>query len=161
MKNIKNRFYLLILSLLVVAACTEFDDTLPDQFTSDVIVPGTQTGGGDDAVAPADGLSGAYAQLRSAGTANHGGYFSVQGLPSDEMLIAAKGGDWFDGGVLIQLHRHTYTPLHGFINGTWVQTYAAINAANELLVTLDANQTAQVRALRAYFIGDYLICMDR
>lgn len=152
MKNIKNRFYLLLLSLLSLVACTEFDESLPDQFTSDVIVPGTQTGGGDDAVAPADGLSGAYAQLRSAGTANHGGYFAVQGLPSDEMLIAAKGGDWFDGGVLIQLHRHTYTPSHDFINGTWVQTYAAINAANELLVTsLDANQAAQVRALRAYF----------
>lgn len=151
-KNIKNRFYLLLLSLFSLVACTEFDDTLPDQFTTDVNVSGTQTGGGDDAVAPADGLSGAYTQLRSAGTANHGGYFSVQGIPSDEMLIAAKGGDWFDGGILIQLHRHTYTPSHDFINGTWVQTYAAINSANELLAeSLDLNQEAQIKALRAYF----------
>lgn len=152
MKNIKNRLYLLLLPLLTIVACTEFDDTLPGQFTTDINVPGIQTGGGDDAVAPGDGLTGAYAQLRNAGTANHGGYFAVQGLPSDEMLIAAKGGDWFDGGILIQLHRHTYTPSHGFINGTWVQTYAAINAANELLAgSLDANQAAQVKALRAYF----------
>lgn len=76
----------------------------------------------------------------------------MQGLPSDEMLIAAKGGDWFDGGILIQLHRHTYTPSHDFVNGTWVQIYAAINAANESLAgALDVNQTAQIKALRAYF----------
>lgn len=149
----KNKlFFTSLFALLLIVACTEFDESLPGEFTEDVNVSGIQTGGGDDAVAPGDGLSGPYSQLRSAGTANHGGYFSVQGLPSDEMLIGAKGGDWFDGGVLIQLHRHTYTPSHGFINGTWVQTYAAINSANESLAgSLDANQTAQLRALRAYF----------
>lgn len=151
---IKNKLFLTSLfALLLLSACTDFDDTLPGQFTTDINEPGIQTGGGDDSTEAGDGLVGPYSQLRSAGTANHGGYFSVQGLPSDEMLIGAKGGDWFDGGVLIQLHRHSYTPSHGFINGTWVQTYAAINASNELLATndLDENQTAQIRSLRAYF----------
>ena len=63
--------------------------------------------------------------------------------------------DW-----LIQLHQHTYGPTHDFINGTWSQTYGAINTVNELIeydpgdpddVELDANQLAQARALRAYF----------
>ena len=142
--------YVSLLALLTVLACTEFDESLPSEFTQDVSIPGIASG--DSGGGGSDALSGAYSQLRNAGTANHGGYFSIQGIPSDEMLIGAKGGDWFDGGVLIQLHQHTYTPSHGFINGTWVQTYSAINSANELLAgNLDISQTAQIRALRAYF----------
>lgn len=117
----KNKLYFTsLLALLVIVACTEFDDTLPGEFTKDISPSSpAATDDGDSAVEPTDGLAGAYFQLREAGSANHGGYFTVQELPSDEMLIAQKGGDWFDGGILIQLHRHTYDPSHEQINGTW------------------------------------------
>ena len=62
-------------------------------------------------------MSGAFGELRGAGTANHGGYYSIQEITTDEMAIAAKGGDWFDGGILIELHQHTYGPTHAFVNG--------------------------------------------
>ena len=39
----------------------------------------------------------------------------------------------FDGGILIELHRHTYTPGHAFINNAWTGSYNAINTCNELI----------------------------
>lgn len=57
-----------------------------------------------------------FQKLRSAGTANHGSYYSIQEITSDEMVICAKGGDWYDGGILVDLHQHTYKPTHDMIN---------------------------------------------
>lgn len=134
--------------LLMASACTDLEENLKGDITTDISIPGLPGGGGG----ASDVLGAAFAGLRT-GTANHGSYYSVQEITSDEMCIAAKGGDWFDGGILIELHRHTYTPGHTFIRDTWNNTYGAINTCNELLAgtTLDENQRAQTRALRAYF----------
>ncbi|MDB9835381.1 RagB/SusD family nutrient uptake outer membrane protein [Flavobacteriaceae bacterium] len=152
MKNTFIKYVWSTAVLLFVFSCTDLDSELRGEFVGnidDINLPGVQTGSGGTT---SDALSGPYSQLRNSGTANHGGYFSVQGITSDEMLIGAKGGDWFDGGVLVQLHEHSYTPSHGFINGTWTQQYAAINSCNELLASeLGAGETAQIKALRAYF----------
>lgn len=136
------------LALFAIQSCTDLEENLVGDITEDISIDGIDIGdqgsGGP--------LSAAYGSLRNAGTANHGGYYSVQEIPSDEMCIAAKGGDWFDGGILIELHQHTYGPTHAFVNGTWVQTYAAIATVNEALQRdLDANNIAQARALRAYY----------
>lgn len=152
---IKNTKILIFAGLLVGAsACTDLKEELKTEITSDISIPGIARGVGADAsTPPPDALDGAYGQLRDAGTANHGGYYSVQEITSDEQCIGAKGGDWFDGGILIELHKHTYTPTHAFLNGTWGATYTAINACNELLAktTLSDNEKAQMKALRAYF----------
>jgi hypothetical protein len=145
-----NKFLVLPVLLLVISGCTNLDEELKGDIVKDISIPGISVGGDTGG---SDVLGAAYAGLRNTGTANHGGYYSVQTITSDEQCIAAKGGDWFDGGILIELHRHTYTPGHAFINGTWGAHYGAINTCNELLARsdLDANQIAQVRALRAYF----------
>ena len=146
-----NKFSKIIIAFAAIFAihsCTDLEEDLVGDVTTDIAVPGIDPGGS----ATGGVLSGAYAELRNAGTANHGGYYSIQELPSDEMVICAKGGDWFDGGILIELHQHTYGATHDFINGTWTQTYGAINTVNELLAgDLDDNSKAQARALRAYF----------
>lgn len=140
----------LIFSVLLTFSCTDLQEDLVGDVTSDISIAGISTGGAGGA---GDALSGAFGQLRSSGSANHFSYYSAQELPSDEMLIAAKGGDWFDGGVLIQMHQHTYDPTNGIINNTWNGQYGGINTCNELLAGggLDANGEAQIRALRAYF----------
>ncbi len=134
--------------LLMASACTDLEENLKGDITTDISVAGLPDGetGGSDV------LGAAFAGLR-IGTANHGSYYSVQEITSDEMCIAAKGGDWFDGGILVELHRQTYTPGHAFIRDTWNNTYGAINTCNELLAgtSIDDNQRAQTRALRAYF----------
>ena len=150
MKNFKKYFFLPCL-VLMLSGCTDLEETLNGTVTEDITVAGVPIS--EPEPVPASGpLDAAYGELRGAGTANHGGYYSVQELTSDEMLIGAKGGDWFDGGILIELHRHTYTPGHAFVNNTWVGTYNAINTCNELIAgSLDADNMAQARVLRAYY----------
>ncbi len=155
-----NKFSKIIFAVAVIFAiqsCTDLEEDLIGDVTTDISVDGINTGGPEGGGGP---LSGAYAELRSSGTAFHSGYYSVQEITSDEMVICAKGGDWFDGGILIELHQHSYGPTHGFVNNTWTQTYGAINTVNEVLdgdPVLDANQESQARALRAYF---YLRLLD-
>ena len=69
------------------------------------------------------------------------------------MVVTTKGGDWYDGGWLIDFHKHQYKSTNPSVNNNWNSHYGAVNACNELLAggSLDANGTAQIRALRAYF----------
>lgn len=97
-------------------------------------------------------LETAYGTLFNSGTANHGSYFSIQGVSSDEMAIPAKGGDWFDGGIWIDMHRHTYTPSNGPLNGTWVAQYNAINEVNTALEGQTEQQFLnELKVLRAFY----------
>ena len=145
-----NKFnFSIVASLLLVFACTDLDEELKGEITSDINIEGISTGGSGGG---GDALTAAFTALRNAGTANHGGYFSLQALASDETLIAAKGGDWYDGGVLVELHKHTFAASNGFINGSWTQQYSGINTTNELLASdVDAASKAQLRVLRAFF----------
>lgn len=149
MKNKFSKVLLALMAIFVIQACTDLEETLVGDVTTDIVVDGVDTGGGG---AGGGALSAAYGGLRGAGTANHGSYYAIQEITSDEMVIGAKGGDWFDGGILIDLHQHTYNGTHAFLNNTWNGHYGAINTVNEVLNggSLDANQTAQARALRAY-----------
>lgn len=135
--------------VLGLAACTDLSETLEGDITEVISVEGF-----DDPNNPTSGgpLDGAYAKLRD-GSAGHSGIYSIQELTTDEMVIAAKGGDWFDGGILVQLHQHTYTPVHGFIENAWNHAYSGIAECNNLLENpdLEASQIAQLRALRAFF----------
>jgi len=144
--NNKFKFIMALLVLTLPFSCTDLEEDLVGDITQDINIPGIDTGG-------SSGGGGIYATLRNAGTANHGGYYSVQEITTDEMAICAKGGDWFDGGILIELHQHTYGPTHAFVNGTWTQIYGAINTCNESVNNpeLSENQVAQARALRAYY----------
>ena len=108
-------------------------------------------GGGADSAGP-------YSKLRD-GSAGHFGHFSAQTLPSDEAWIATKGGDWFDGGILIDLHKHNFLANNGIIGNTWNQAYGGINAVNDALADADADGTKQLRTVRAYFYIDYWISM--
>ncbi len=81
------------------------------------------------------------------------------------MIIPQRGGDWGDGNIWKDLHRHEWRPTLGFINDAWVQLYEGVARANSVLFELGkAEQTplvktfiAEVRVLRAYF---YFYLMD-
>ena len=149
MKNKFSKIFIALMAVFAIQACTDLEENLIGDVTTDIVVDGVDTGGSGGG---GGALSAAYGGLRDAGTANHGSYYSIQEITSDEMVIGAKGGDWFDGGILIDLHQHTYGATHAFLNNTWNGHYGAINTVNEVLAGggLDANQTAQAQALRAY-----------
>jgi hypothetical protein len=152
-KKMKTKYisYLVLLGLFVIGySCTDLEEVLVGEVTDEVIKAGTGGGGGGGGAG--DVLAGPFSKLRD-GTANHGGYFSVQGVSSDMMAVTQKGGDWYDGGIWIDMHRHTWTPANGAFNSTWGQLYGGINECNTQLgaAGISANQKAQLRALRAYF----------
>jgi len=156
MKNKFSKILIAVMAVFAIQACTDLEENLIGDVTTDISVAGVNTGGGSS-----DGglLGAAYGGLRDAGTANHSSYYSIQEITTDEMVIGTKGGDWFDGGILIDLHQHTYGATHAFLNNAWTGHYGAINTVNEVLASgnLDANQTSQAKALRALF---YLRLMD-
>jgi len=147
----KRYIKLILLSTVLVAfSCTDLEDELEDSFEEgqEFSNDGISIGGGDaggNLLAPFDRLR--------AGSGGNTGFFTTQTVTSDAVAVTQKGGDWFDGGIWIQLHRHTYGSTHDRIDELWNHAYAGIGECNTSLDsgTLNANETAQVRALRAYF----------
>src|SRR6056297_82687 len=146
---------LLILALVCVGfSCTDLNESLNSDFTSnfDPNNPGYGESENVNQPVPDDGLNAAFSQLLG-GTAGHNGYFSVAEIPTDQVVITQKGGDWFDGGIWLNMHRHDFRPTNPGLNNAWAANYGGVSQINQLLADggLDANQTAQLRTLRAYF----------
>ena len=134
-------------------SCTDLEEDLVGDLTTDFTVDGvTNQSFSGSAFTVSDGLTSAFGALRGTGTAGHGGYFSVQSVSSDEMAVTQKGGDWYDGGIWLDIHRHTQTAANGPIKDTWNGGYNAIAQVNNSIQNgnLDANLTAQAKVLRAY-----------
>lgn len=149
-----SRITLALLLLFVGYACTDLTEELNDTFTEDFEPnnPGYNDTEDIPSPVPNDGLGEAYSRVLS-GTAWHGSYFSVAEISTDEVVITQKGGDWFDGGVWLNMHRHDFLPTNPGLLGAWNDIYGGVNQCNDLLANgnLNANQTAQIRTLRAFF----------
>ena len=155
MKNYK-KYFLGILSVFTfVIACTDLEEELVNDFTENLTIPGVTVDAGEtdgSSQAVSDGIGSAYAKLRG-GTAGHSDYWSVQTVSSDEMQVGQKGGDWYDGGVWLDMHMHVYTAANGPLTATYNTQYNAINEVNNNLTKsgISANEIAQLRVLRAFF----------
>jgi len=149
-----NRILLLVLTLSVGFACTDLDESLRGDLTEgqDVNNFGFGNTPNVNGSIPDDGLGSAYAALLN-GTANHANYFAITEVSSDEITITQKGGDWFDGGIWLNMHRHDFRSTNPGLNDAWTAAYGGITESNSLLAggNLNANQTAQIRTLRAYY----------
>lgn len=153
-----NYLYKLALAVTLLAfvgyGCNDLGESLNSEFTNefDPNNPGFGESENVSGDVPNDGLNAAFSTLLT-GTANHNSYFSVSEVPTDEIVITQKGGDWFDGGIWLRMHTHDFRETHPGLNNAWNDNYGGVSQANELLANanLDANQTAQVRVLRAYY----------
>jgi len=157
MKYLKLTF--LISTLLLAYSCTDLDEVLEDDLTSQFSDDGVTVidGATDGGVLPPGSLIAAYNRLRQ-GTGNSGTYYAIQTVSSDEQTIGAKGGDWFDGGIWVRMHRHTILSASSPVNNTWTETYEGIGEVNLALSgSLSANETAQAKTVRSFF---YLRLLD-
>lgn len=148
-----NKILLSIGLVSLTYSCTDLEEDLIGDLTSDFTVEGVpNVSFSAPQFTVSDDLTSAFSALRSNGTAGHGGYFSVQSVSSDEMAVTQKGGDWFDGGIWLDIHRHEQTAANTPIKDTWNGGYAAIAEVNNSIEnrTLDANLMAQAKVLRAY-----------
>ncbi len=147
--------YSLISAVLVAGvSCNDLDEEIKGDFTKDFIPANLGVGikNNVNKPTPNDGLADAFSAV-FAGTATNGGFFQVQELSSDEVVITQKGGDWYDGGDYIRIHQHNFSPQTVSINDAWSNAYNGVFQCNDLLDDADvtAENIAQLRTLRAYF----------
>lgn len=89
-------------------------------------------------------------------------YWFLQSLSSDESILPARGGNWYDGARYFQLHQHNWNPDNAQIDGTWNWISGTITTINQNLAVVEtapetpakAQGLAELRAMRAisYFI---------
>jgi starch-binding outer membrane protein, SusD/RagB family len=138
--------------MFVSQSCTDLEETLYSDLAAASFFRND-----DEFIAS---LGQAYSSF--GGLGNHSGLWTVQELASDELVVTTKGGDWYDGGVLIQLHKHEYTIDNPFFNNTWGFLYGGVNTSNRLIyqfqqlaisdpskATLADTFVAELRAARA------------
>ncbi len=94
----------------------------------------------------------------------HGALYTIVELSSDELVIPARGGDWYDGGSNINAHKHTFLPSDQLFNNAWQQLYSGIVICNKQLFQYDKITTsdvngyrAELKVLRAYY---YYLLLD-
>ncbi len=104
-----------------------------------------------------------YAALRG----NYAGdYFFMTSITTDEAILPARGGNWYDNGGYLQMHYHTWTPDHGGTGTIWDWLSRIIGYDNQALYILNTNMPAgnfktrtlaelrTVRALAYYWMMD-------
>ena len=90
------------------------------------------------------------------------GVYDLQTFGSDEAMLPTRGVDWFDGGIWLDMYRHSWGPDHDLVNKSWLYLYKVITLCNNSLKQIIAHQeklsdaeynrfTSEVRALRAIY----------
>jgi hypothetical protein len=127
-------------------SCTNLDEELFSDVTSDNFFKT------DEEFIAA--LGQAYSSF--GGMGNHSSLWTLHELASDELVVTTKGGDWYDGGVLIQVHEHVPSPGNDFVNNTWNFLFGGVNTCNRLIFQFEELNApgsdafiAELRALRA------------
>lgn len=143
----------LLLAASVLTGCTDLDETVYDQVTSE-----NYYNTRNDVI---------RAVLRPF---EHG-FWSIQSrhvlneLSADQLITPSRDGWWDDGGVWRRYHYHTWTNEEGTIETEWNGCYQGIMQANYVLDDLETlsaekfgftqsefdNLKAQSKALRAWF----------
>lgn len=85
-------------------------------------------------------------------------YFFMQECSTDESVLLAFGGNWYDGASYEMLHRHTWTPDHNWTTTAWNDVTGLVGTCNQTLYLLrnapdgeaKSSSLAEVRAIRAY-----------
>jgi hypothetical protein len=93
-------------------------------------------------------------------------YHFIQSLTTDESILPARGGNWYDNRGYIDLHFHSWTKDHGTVNSTWSWLSKTVGATNQALSILGTGMSdgtekdqalAELRMVRAI---SYFMFMD-
>ena len=147
------------LSVIFFAGCRKLDVPIQSQYT-----PGNFPTTASDYLAAVGPLYTSLAD-NTSGTRYAVEYWRMQDLSTDEAIIPARDGNYFDGGQYQFLHKHTWSPDHPNVISCWQWGFGGINLANSLLNLFAAapagpvkvSALAEVRAMRSLF---YFFMMD-
>jgi len=99
-----------------------------------------------------------YASLRR--TIEWYDYWGIQEVSTDEVIVPARGTDWYDNGEWQQLHLQTWTPDHVRMKNVWDALNQGVSRANTAIYYIGQfPQTAtstqyisEARFLRIYYM---------
>ncbi len=146
-KIIGKRSFVYAIFFTLFLGCTDLEVPVKSELTPDLFPQAER-----DFVAVA---SAAY----SAVSGNRFEYmWLAQSLTTDEMIITADGGRWYDGGRWMQPHLHMCNPDNRVVEYSWNYGYTIISTCNKVLSLLEAAQEseqkkvsiAEIRAVRAW-----------
>src|SRR5690349_9369092 len=137
----------LLLFIAVVSACHKVDVT-PNSLYTDAIFPKTADQF-QSVIGPI------YTSLRGHFS---GSYWFVQECSTDEAILPAYGGNWYDGAKYRELHQHTWTKDNAWVNSDWADATGLVGLCNQTLYIFrnaaegDVKNTslAEVKTMRAY-----------
>jgi hypothetical protein len=146
-------------SIFLLFACTDLSETLYDKVESSDY---GKTPGEIETI-----VGRAYSSLRG-GAADGVNYyptcefvFFMTSVASDECVIPPRtGGDWYDGGVYVELQKHTWTPDNSKIWSAWKYCYGGIASTNSIIYQVEQSGLdeeiakpiyAELKGLRAYY----------
>ena len=79
-------------------------------------------------------IANAYSQLAGEyGYVYREGYWSLQEYTSDEVVVPTRGTDWFDAGVPMAMHQHTWASDTRDINNGWSFAYGGVTKCNTVM----------------------------
>ena len=85
----------------------------------------------------------------------HSGLWTVNTLSSGELIVPTRGGDWFDGGILLMMHTHHFPPTHVFLKNTLNQIMSKISSADNMIASSHVSEhgkfQAKLKRAHAYF----------
>ncbi len=141
------KYILPVLFIMAISACHKIDVTPKSLYTEDVF---PQTEEQFQAL-----IGPVYTSLRDHFAQT---YFFISECSTDEAILPAFGGNWYDGASYEALHRHSWTPDHNWVTTAWNDITGLVGTCNQTLYILasapegDAKNTsmAEVKTIRAY-----------
>ena len=152
MKKIFRNLVLIFITASAVSACHKLDVPITTEITPSVF-PQDSLGYIQVELTPYLALNGNLAQE----------YFFQQSYSTDESMMPAHGGNWYDGAQNMQMHYHTWTKSNGYVNGNWNWMAQIISSANQAIsilnTTMPAGSNKQMKLAEVKLVRDYAIFM--
>jgi len=148
-------FIIPVLFMLIVTACNDLAVPVTTQITPDVYPK--------DSAQFVASTGVVYAALRG----NYAGdYFFMTSITTDETILPARGGNWYDNAGYLKMHYHTWDADHGGTGVIWDWLSRIIGYDNQTMYILNNNmpegsfktrtlsELRMVRALAYYWMMD-------
>ena len=157
-KTIKITWISVVLVLMGgIHSCTDLDETVYDTIPADQF--GQKPAEINAIIAPI------YKTLKNLWPGN---FFLLSEQTGDMAITPTRvGGDWWDGGIHMDLKLHTWEARNGLINDSWNAAMSGITTSNQIYATIENAEMdlelkertlAEIRGIRAfwyYMLIDY------
>ena len=147
-RTIKFKASLLLACMALISiSCTDLELIADDSIVAEVSDEGFS-----GVANPESSLENLYNGIRGQ-LQGQDGYYALQEVSTDELLIPTRGTDWGDNGIWRVLHTHTWPTSHNYISGAWNGWNQNVFLANQIIdsrSSASADVVAEAKFLRAY-----------